>query len=121
MVPLAITAFYWRGLLEAALPVNHQGELFVRLRNVANLLADPDRYKDSSLALFAVDFERVMQSPRRIPLTPGCGQEHIFRGRPPLGHPRDVEDRRRIQEELGRTRQSLLEHGFGEPSPLPPN
>jgi hypothetical protein len=32
-----------------------------------------------------------------------------------------VEDRRRIQEELGRTRQSLLEHGFGEPSPLPPN
>ncbi len=121
VVPLAITAFYWRGLLEAALPVNHQGELFVRLRNVANLLADPDRYKGSSLALFAVDFERVMQSPRRIPLTPGCGQEHKFRGRPPLGHPRDVEDRRRIQEELGRTRQSLLEHGFGEPSPLPPN
>jgi len=32
------------GLLEAALPVNHQGEVFVGVRNTANLLADPDRY-----------------------------------------------------------------------------
>ena len=30
-----------------------------------------------------------------------------------------MEDRRRIQEELGRTCPLLLEHGFGEPSPLP--
>jgi len=57
VVPFSITAFYWRGLLEAALPVNDQGELFSRLRNIRDLLVDPERYKGSSLALFAVDFE----------------------------------------------------------------
>ena len=119
VVPFSITAFYWRGLLEAALPVNDKGELFKRLRNTADVLADPGRYSGSSLALFAVDFERVMPHPRRMTLVPGCGQEHKLRGRPPLGHPSDAEDRRHIQEELRRTHQSLLGHGVGESSPVP--
>ena len=119
VVPFSITAFYWRGLLEAALPVNDKGELFKRLRNAADMLAEPGRYSGPCLALFAVDFERVMPHPRRMTLVPGCGQEHKLRGRPPLGHPRDVEDRRRIHEELRRTHQLLLGHGVGEPSPVP--
>ena len=61
-----------------------------------------------------------MPWPSQIGIAPSAlSAEHKLRGRPPLGHPRDAEDRRHIQEELRRTHQSLLGHGVGEPSPVP--
>lgn len=119
IVPFSITAFYWRILLEAALPVNDKGDLFEPIRNIRDMLVEPALYKGSTLALFAVDFARFLARPLNASLAPGCGQEHKFRGRPLQGHPRDAQDRQRIRELLERNHQSLLAHGVIEPASLP--
>jgi hypothetical protein len=99
VVPFSVTAFYWRLLTEAALPVNDAGEYFLVLRNLQQWLVDPELYKGAKLALFAVDFSRLGS---RLPnaFFPGCGQEACFRGRPRHGCIRDQDDRRCIQRDL---------------------
>lgn len=109
IVPFSVTAFYWRLLTEVALPVNDAGEFFLVLRNLQQWLVNPELYKGAKLALFAVDFSRQGS---RLPnaLSPGCGQEARFRGRPRHGCVRDQDDRRRIQLAL-RQRARPGNHG----------
>ena len=103
VVALSITAFYWRGLLEVALPVNDRGDLFEPLRNLREMLTLPDQYRGTALALFAVDFSRFASRSAAADTAPGCGQEHLFRGRPSEGHTSDVEDRSRIRHRLSQS------------------
>jgi hypothetical protein len=109
IVPFSVTAFYWRFLTEVALPVNDAGEFFLVLRNLRQWLVNPELYRGAKLALFAVDFSRQGS---RLPnaLSPGCGQEARFRGRPRHGCVRDQDDRRRIQLAL-RQRSRPGNHG----------
>lgn len=100
IVPFSITASFWRRLLEAALPVDDRGSPFVHLRSLSELLVSPERYKGTSLAMFAADFSRLR--PRQANLfVPGCGQEGAQRGRPLHGSPQDQADRLRIHQAVG--------------------
>jgi hypothetical protein len=103
VVALSITAFYWRGLLEVAVPVNDRGDLFEPLRNLREMLTLPDQYRGTALALFAVDFSRLASRSAAADIAPGCGQEHLFRGRPSEGHTPDAEDRSRIRHRLSQS------------------
>ena len=100
IVPFSITAFFWRRLLEASLPVDDRGAPFVHLRNLTELLERPERYKGTSLAMFAADFSRL-RSRQADPFFPGCEQEGAQRGRPRHGSPQDHADRLRIYRALG--------------------
>lgn len=95
IVPLSITAFYWRRLLDVALPLNGNNTPFVSVRNLKDALVEPRQFRGSSLAIFAVDFS-LRGRRRSNGLSPPCGQEATHRARPPLGQPQDVEDRWRI-------------------------
>jgi hypothetical protein len=99
LVPLAITASYWPRLVAAARPIGNQS--FVHIRNPETVLVDAQGHLPPALAVFAVDFGS--SSPRRCDsYAPACGQERAWRGRPLLGHPSDVADRKRIHDELQR-------------------
>lgn len=111
VTPFSITSSFWRGLLEAAMPVNDRGDLYELLRNLEDLLIEPENYRGSHLALLAVDFSRLDGWARRSvveQIAPGCGEERRFRGRPLEGHAQDVEDRSRIMQQLGQTQASPL-------------
>gem|GEM_PF-2417476 len=100
IVPFSITSPFWRRLLEAALPVDDRGSPFVHLRDLSELLVSPERYRGTSLAMFAADFSRLR--PHQADLfVPGCGQEGALRGRPRLGSPQDQADRLRIRRVVG--------------------
>ena len=103
VVALSITAFFWRGLLEVALPVNDRGDLFEPLRNLREMLTQSEQYRGTALALFAVDFSRLALRSVAAEIAPGCGKEQQYRGRPPEGHTRDVEDRGRIRQCLSQS------------------
>ena len=104
VVPLSITAFYWRGLLEVALPVNDRGDLFQPLRNIREMLTQSEQYRGTALALFAVDFSRLALHSVAAEIAPGCGKEQQYRGRSSEWHARDVEDRSRIRQGFGQSR-----------------
>lgn len=77
-----------------------RGSPFVHLRSLSELLVSPERYKGTSLAMFAADFSRLR--PRQANLfVPGCGQEGTQRGRPLHGSPQDQADRLRIHQAVG--------------------
>lgn len=99
IVPLAVTSAYWPRLMSASLSIN--GQPFVRLRNPSDMLENADGFSSPSLAIFAVDFGPD-SSRCADHCAPVCGQESAWRGRPVLGNPADVEDRRRIRDELVR-------------------
>ena len=100
IVPLAVTSAYWPRLMSASLSIN--GQPFVRLRNPSDMLENADGFSSPSLAIFAVDFGPD-SSRCADHCAPVCGQESAWRGRPVLGNPADVEDRRRIRDELVRS------------------
>lgn len=97
LVPFSITSAYWPALMTVALPI--RGQSYLRIRNLRTMLTHSHDFPCIELALFAIDFARY-PSTKSVVTTPGCGQESAWRGRSPLGHPSDCEDRRRIRDEL---------------------
>ena len=114
LVPFSITSAYWPVLMAAAKPI--RGQLYLRIRNLRTMLTHAVDFPCVELALFAFDFAKY-SSTKSVVVTPGCGHESAWRGRPPLGHPSDCEDRRRIRCELELRLRSL--HGSYPASTLP--
>ena len=112
IVPFAISAFYWPRLLAAARPIADK----LVIRNPGSMLADSSGFLPPALAVFAIDFG--LDSAHCSDLyAPACGQEGAWRGRPLLGHPSDVADRRQIHIELERAVR-LANVGTAPPSLL---
>lgn len=111
IVPFAITASYWPRLMEAARPID--GKPFVHIRSPEKMLVETQDLSSPALAIFAIDFG-PSSSRRSDSIAPACGQEVAWRGRPLLGHPGDVTDRKRIRSALAR---HLLDVDVGVASP----
>ena len=95
VTPLSVTAPYWNKLLRAS--VLPAPDAFVRVRRQNYSLGSDT---EGELAIFAVDFTNRTSRHRSTPVSPPCGMEASFRGRPLSGSLHDQAERARIRDAL---------------------
>ena len=112
IVPVSVSAPYWSRLLAASLIREDPG--YVRVNDAAHFLLHADSYSVPTLAVFAVDFRGT--SDPDLPcqnVCPGCGMEHLARGRGGSSAKQDNVDRVRLRSAL---RDLEPPHGLLQPA-----